>query len=200
MEYVCVATEDVLSEAVALKLISLTNGRLIVSQKLRKNGFGYLKSKFPNFCNLSQNMPVILITDLDNCPCAPSLINNWKNGAVIPPNLIFRVAVREVESWILADHVGLSDFFKIPAKAIPMIPDDLPNPKSTLLSLAKKAPRDLKNGLIAKKGTLAIQGTEYNIILSDFVNRIWDPRRAAENSDSLSRAIKRVTELAEKYH
>lgn len=198
MEYVCIATEDVLSEAVALRLVDLTDGKLIVSQKLRKSGFGYLKSKFSNFCNLAKSMPVILITDLDNCPCAPTFVRQWTKDAKLPKNLIFRVAIREVESWIIADNVALSEFFKISQKLIPIVPDELPNPKSTLLSLAQKAPRNLKEGLVAKKGSLAIQGTEYNIILANFVTKIWNPIRAAENSDSLSRAIKRINELAER--
>lgn len=198
MEYICIATEDVISEAVALKLVDLTQGKLIVSQKLRKNGFGYLKSKFSNFCTLAKNMPVFMITDLDNCPCAPTLINQWKNGVKTPPNFIFRVAIREIESWLLADNIALSDFLKIPKNTIPLTPDNLPNPKATLLTLANKAPRNLRNGLIARKGTLAIQGVEYNILLSNYVNEFWNPIRASENSDSLLRAIKRIKELAEK--
>lgn len=198
MEYICVATEDVLSEAVALKLIGLTNGKLVVSQKLRKNGFGYLKSKFPNFCNLAKNMPVVLITDLDHCPCAPSLIEKWKKEEALPYNLIFRVAIREIESWILADRDGFSDFLKISKSLIPIAPDQLSNPKATLLSLAQKAPRNLKDGLVAKKGTLAIQGVEYNLILSHFVNQLWNPLKAADNSDSLNRAVKRIKEFAER--
>ena len=196
MEYINIATEDLLSEAVAIRLIQLTEGKLIVSQKLRKNGFGYLKSKFSNFCKVSAFSPVLIITDLDRLGCAPTLIALWSKDRPLPPNLLFRIAVREIESWLIADHDGMRKLIGKNIGGISENPDLLPDPKATLLKLAEKAPSKIKNGLIAKKGSLAIQGVEYNIILSDFVRNIWNPSSAAMRSDSLKRAIKSINELA----
>lgn len=198
MEFINVATEDVLSEAVAIRLIKLTDGKLVVSQTLRKNGFGYLRKKFDNFCQLAEHSPVLLITDLDMLECAPKLVSQWSAGKKIPQQLLFRVAVREIESWILADHEGLKKFFGGKIGSISSNPDSLPNPKATLLTLAQKAPAKIRNGLVAKKGSLAIQGVEYNILLSDFVNSIWSPIKASERSESLARAIKSIRALADK--
>ncbi|WP_160170861.1 DUF4276 family protein [Erwinia mallotivora] len=199
MEYITIATEDELSEAVAVKIIELTDGKFSVNQRLRKNSFGYLKSKINNFCNLSEHFHVFMITDLDTLPCAPTLKKTWFKNINQPEKLIFRVAVREIEAWIIADHDGMYSFLGDKIGRIPVKPDELPNPKATLLSLAQKAPRKIKNGLIAKKGTLAIQGVEYNLLLCDFVRKKWNPVKASERSESLKRAITQVQFIAKQF-
>ena len=198
MGYINIATEDLLSEAVAIRLIQLTEGKLVIAQKLRKNGFGYLKSKFSNFCKVSAFSPVLIITDLDKLACAPTLISLWTKEQPIPPNLLFRVAVREIESWLLADHDGMRRLIGKNTGSISENPDLLPDPKATLLKIAERAPARIRNGLIAKKGSLAVQGIEYNIILSDFVRNVWNPSSAAMRSDSLNRTIKRINALADR--
>jgi hypothetical protein len=51
---------------------------------------------------MAERRPVFLITDLDNIQCANVLVENWRNNLHVNPGLKFRVAVREIESWILA--------------------------------------------------------------------------------------------------
>ncbi|BEL97155.1 DUF4276 family protein [Serratia marcescens] len=190
-------TEDELSEAIGEKLVSLTNGKLIVNQKLRQNGFGYLKKRIHNFCQLAERHPVLLITDLDNAACPEKLKLSWLKERKEPDSFIFRVAVREIESWILADHSGLNTLFGKKAGKFPDNPDLLPNPKATLLSLAGKAPRDVKEALVAKKGSTAIQGIQYNSLLCDFVKRNWNPEEASLRSKSLALTINSLNKLAE---
>ena len=93
------ATEDVLSEAVGERLIDeFSFGRLVVSQRIRRNGFGYLRSRFPSFCKMAERQPVILFTDLDRADCPMTLIEDWTRGTAIPDRLLFRVAVREIDA------------------------------------------------------------------------------------------------------
>jgi hypothetical protein len=59
----------------------------------------------------------------------------------------------------------------------------------------KNAPRELRSELLPAKGSIASQGFGYNSCLREFVAKMWSPTRAAERSQSLRRAINRVSEL-----
>ena len=111
-----IAVEDVLSEAVVRKLLSESSINYYIGSCYGKIGFGYLKNKINGFNNAAKGNPFFVLTDLDtsfNCP--PELIANWITGDK-NPNLIFRVAVKEVESWLLADGKNFSSFLKVNQK------------------------------------------------------------------------------------
>ena len=196
MKGVALATEDELSEVVGQKLVNDAGAGLAVILALRRNGFGYLRSRMRNFCELSRQMPVLLLTDLDTAQCPMTLIGDWSRKNVVPDGLIFRVAVPQVESWLLADRESMARFFKVSVRRLPSNPDGLSNAKRILLQLASKAPRRVREELLAVRGATAGQGLGYNTILSDFVRHQWHPARAATRSDSLSRARMRLAELA----
>lgn len=195
MRNIVLATEDELSECLGEKLIRDANTTLNVTLRLRKGGFGYLKSKLPSLCGISKTQPVILFTDLDRCECPKILINNWFKGMDKPKGLLFRVVVREIESWVLADHKAFSEYFGISAAKLPQDPDSILDPKATLLKLVGGSRRELKEAMIAKKGALAIQGVGYNTILGDFIRTSWSPQRAQERSKSLKKAFTRINEF-----
>jgi len=107
------AVEDDLSEAVIRRLLLDTGREYAIGTVFGRGGFGYLRSRAKNWnAAAAAGTPVLLLTDLDQHPCPPVLIDDWLD---IEPhsNLIFRVAVREVESWLLADREGLADFLGI---------------------------------------------------------------------------------------
>lgn len=196
MPYITIATEDELSEAVGSRLVADVLPGFEIGQMLRRGGNGYLKTKCENFNKMALRHPVLLITDLDNAICASDLIESWFGNSPLNANLIFRVAVREIESWLLADHEGMRRLLDKGASKIAGNPDQLANPKEYLLECAKRAPREVKNDLIHSKGALAKQGLGYNSRLCLFVREVWAPNRASERSDSLARAIRRLGEIA----
>jgi hypothetical protein len=198
MNSIVLATEDDLSESVGTCLIKKFVSESIHITPLGKKGNGYLRRKLPNFLEISLHKPVLLITDLDREKCAPSLKKKWATRKV-PKNLLFRVAVREVEAWLLADHVALKKLFGKKVSRFPARPDEVDDPKRTLLKLAEKAPRVIRNELLAQSGNIAGQGLGYNSCLSDFVATAWSPLRAKERSDSLRRTCERLQMLANLY-
>jgi hypothetical protein len=101
---------------------------------------------------------LLLITDLDKAKCASLLISNWMRAKSYPDNLVFRVAVREIEAWLLADHVGMGKLLVAGATNLPRDPDLLVDPKQVLLQLASKAPRVVQNDLLVEPGAIASQG------------------------------------------
>jgi hypothetical protein len=196
MVAVALATEDALSEAVGCRLIRDFSGGLEVAHTLRKRGSGYLRSSLRKFCELARQMPVVLITDLDTHKCPATLIEDWAKNEFLPGQLTFRVAVRQIESWLLGDVEGIGRLLKVSKAKISKNPDSLSNAKHYLLRLAQHAPRSIRNELLAKTGAVASQGLGYNEILGEFVRTNWDPTSAATRSDSLSRAQRRLAELA----
>ena len=101
------ATEDELSETVLLKVLKHLN-RFAVGNCYRRGGYGYLRKTISGWNGAARGIPFVLLTDLDDCECPQKLLETWL-GTTRHPNLLFRVAVREVESWLLADR----EFFQI---------------------------------------------------------------------------------------
>lgn len=196
MVQVDLATEDELSEAVGVRLLAeipgVTPGLLI-----RRGGNGYLRSRLRSFCEMARNRPVLVLTDLDTYPCPSILRKKWFGRLGQPPELILRVAVQEVEAWILADHLAVAGLIgKHVTTQLPPNPDAVSDPKSLLLRLARRAPRDVRLDLCSRADTPTRPGLGYTNRLCEFVNGDWEPRRAAERSKSLRSARGRLRALA----
>jgi hypothetical protein len=194
MPYIHLATEDALSEAVGLKLIATFLPRFEVNLTLGKKGNGLLKSKIRAYCDIARRVPFLLITDLDGAVCAPTLISSWLGTITPPEDFLFRVAVREIEGWLLADHLSMKHLLGNRA-SVPRDPESVRDPKECLLHLARGASRDVKRDLLAEPGAIASRGLGYNQRLCHYVNTSWNPTRAADRSDSLSRVIRRLEQL-----
>jgi hypothetical protein len=196
MTFLFLATEDALSEAVGLKIIRTEMGVDTSVVPLRKNGFGYLKAKMRDFVGMSARNVVALITDLDAVECAPRMKADWFFGLQQTEKFIFRIAVRETESWIMADRLHFSNFLGVSENLFPENPETLLDPKATLVKVARGARRELRSDLVPGRGVKAKQGIGYNEVLCSFVEETWDCRRASQNSDSLRRACQRLSEVA----
>jgi hypothetical protein len=191
-----IAVEDQLSEAVAAKLVNFMFGEKAISQTIIRNGYGGLKRRMPAFRKIAQHNPVWLLTDLDRAQCPATLRSIWTGGEALPKKFCFRVAVREVESWLLADRSAMAEFMGISAAKIAVKPEAIGDPKKYLLILARKAKsRTIRSELLPKKGTAASQGFGYNPILCEFVADKWSPERASEACPSLTKAMTRLSEL-----
>lgn len=189
-------TEDALSECVAEKVVAGANQNLNIAVRMGRKGNGYLRERLPKLVGLSEATPVFMLTDLDRVECAPTLIEDWTAGHDLPPSLLLRVAVREVEAWLLADRTGFAEFVGAPLNKIPPNPEALADPKQTLLNLVRKhGGREIKNEILPAPHSKSPIGLGYNQTLATFVNEAWDPERAAINSDSLARAQIRLQAL-----
>jgi hypothetical protein len=190
------ATEDQLSETIALRLVAEFSD-MEVGLLLRRNGNGYLRSRMRNLAEMARNGPVCVLTDLDNAFCPATLREDWLSRVPdAPSGLLLRVAVREVESWLLADHDAVAALLgKSVRPRLPPLPDTLVDPNAHLLTLAKRAPRDVRQDLLPDLGSTASKGLGYNARLCDFARTLWEPRRASTRSPSLLRMIGRIQQL-----
>lgn len=194
MKSLALLTEDELSEAVGLRILAEVCPEMHVDPILRRNGFGYLRSKMVNWSQMANYQPVLLITDLDRKPCPQDIIKDWFGILQKRENFLFRVAVKEIESWILADHIAMRSLFGKKG-TLPENSDDLSDPKNYLLNLAKKASREVRYDLVREEGSATRQGIAYNSRLVALVRDMWCPKRAAERSRSLNKAISRIRNL-----
>ena len=122
------ATEDALSEAVGERLVGDASDQFRIAVRIGNQGNSFLKKKLPELIRLAHSMPVVLLTDLDGIDCPPTLIREWKGGRRFPNGLLFRVIIREIESWLMADRKSFSDFTGVPLTRLPAYPESIPDP------------------------------------------------------------------------
>ncbi len=175
------AVEDLLQRSGFADAFKADQGKIFeVGSCFRRRGFGYLRKKIEGFNNAAKGTPFLVLTDLDQSECAPILMRKW----LISPkqaNLIFRVAVRAVESWLLAHRKALARFLGIPENQIPSNPDEIENPKQFLMQLAAKSrKREVREAIVPAPGSTAFIGPDYNGKLIEFVEREWQVFEAAK--------------------
>jgi hypothetical protein len=191
---VLIATEDELSERLACRLVMEARGSEEGIHCVGRRGFGYLKANLHRYQQTAKRAPVFVLTDLDRVACAPSLRRTWLRRVPVVNNLLFRIAVRETEAWLLADREAMAAFLRVPVGQIARNSEEINDPKRYLLDLAKTAPKSLRDDLLPKCGERSSQGYGYNIRMCEFVERSWSSRRAVENNESLRRAVRRLSE------
>lgn len=190
---VYLAAEDVPGLAVGRKLLA-EHPALTVYREENGRGFGTLKKKTSSYDQMgAKGFPVLLLTDLDTDPCPSEKISRWL-GRTPSRGFLFRICVREVEAWLLADREAMAAFLKIKADTLPISPESLPDPKAKLIQLAQNAPRKIREGF-TPLGRATI-GPDYNELLSGFISECWSIDRAAKIAPSLARARQRIGELA----
>lgn len=187
-------SEDALGKHLLGRILAQAGQDLSAWKVTALRGKGELRKKLPQLMRLSANHDVILVTDLDDEPCAGHLIEQWLRRNRQPPRLQIRVAVRAAESWVLADRAGVSRFLNVPIATIPRAPDDDPRPKQQLLRLAERSSRRaLRQDIVTRRDGQLRQSLNYNAVLADFVINDWNIRQAITCSPSLARAVRRLS-------
>lgn len=189
---IALVAEDELSMAVMERVV-LSSGRpFVIARRLMERGFGNIKRSVQKYRQASYVLPHVVLTDLDNADCPASLRRAW--GAVgLPDAMLFRVAVRETESWLLGDRNGFATFASVPKNKMPARPEDLPDPKAALLGLARRSRRRrLALELLPPQGSAVSIGPLYNERLSAFARDLWDIDSAATICPSLQRTRERL--------
>lgn len=197
MTSVTLAVEDTLSQTVFRKIIQETRRDIAISSCLGLRGNGYLRDRARDLNRAAQGSAFWLLTDQDvPARCPVTIRNEWLAGDAPHPNFLFRVAVMEVEAWLLADRTALAQFLSVPIARVPLNPDALPDPKQFLVNLARSSSSSaMREDLVPKQGGTAKVGRGYNHVLGLFVTTHWSQQRARDCSDSLSRTIRRIRDF-----
>lgn len=197
---VTVAVEDVLSASVAARLLARYAPQSEITQVMVLGGINNLKRRMRDLVQIAGREELVLaLADMDRPEgCPPGRVSELSGGLTIAPNLLIRIAVLEIESWILADRDGIAQWLGVALSIVPRSPETLADPKRAMVQLASRSPhRALREGIAPGpvRGTHRT-GAGYNTLASDFVARLWNPETARRNAPSLDRAISRISELA----
>lgn len=182
-------TEDDLSVQVAGKIMSAYSPACTINRILRWNK-QKIAGRISGINQSAHGMPFFVLTDQDtqdNCPASAVATLNQS----IHPNLLYRFAVMEVESWLLADRSGICNFLGVPYNKVPDNPETISQPKETLIELTRKFGRYHKDAIVNKFDDTQ-PGPDYNGTLGRFVVEKWNVEDAARSSQSLQRTLRRV--------
>ena len=187
MRYVTLAVEGTTDEAVATRLCH--HAGLEVLAAYPAGGKRSLDSRLRNYNYAARFEPWFVLRDLNSdAECAPDLLSSLLPTPA--PKMCFRLAVRAVESWLIADRVGLSRFLSVPVREIPLDSDGLPRPKRILVDLARRSRRrSVIAEMVPPEGVSSEVGAGYTTQVVSFCRDYWDPARAASQSDSLRRCV-----------
>lgn len=187
--------EDVLCCSLGEKIVeTLLPAKKLAGVAIDARGITKLAPSLPRYAEQAQYVqPVFCIADTDG-KCPVELARKWR-PLHAPRDFVFRLAVTEIESWILADRTGFSSYFRTVTNKIPANVDEVVDPKLLVLNLISKSKRRLFRDEMVSSTDLSKRGSGYNIHLKDFVKNKWVLQNALDHSPSLRRAISNLEEL-----
>ena len=156
------------------------------------NGKGVIDRDLKNYWEAARVHPYVIFRDLDRdgegCPVTlrAQLVEHTPGES---PDLLIRIVDQCIESWILADRHGIAEFCNRSAASVE---PPTSHHKLYLLRLMKEA--KLKDA-VEEKGRELDFGPAYALHLQRLMTDHWSIERAAAESDSLRRALKRLTDL-----
>ena len=184
--------EGLVDEAAVRKLfsdLSLTAGAFY------HTSIPAFETRLRRFNEAARHTPWFALCDLDREECAPVRLRRYLPDPA--HGMCFRIAVRTVEAWFLADREGMARFLRVAKGSVPVSPEEEPDPKSSLMALARRSrSRAIREGLVPIAGDRRSVGAEYALIMSEFARDHWSPRRAANRAPSLRRTIERCCRFA----
>jgi hypothetical protein len=193
---VSVAVEGSVDEAIVRRLILESGGT--PGPVYGKNGKASLKARIKGYNNSAKYRPWVVLVDLDHeADCAPDLCAIWLPQR--SQKMCFRVAVREVEAWLLADRERLAKFLSVALTKLPATPESEDDPKQLMVSLAAHSKRKgIREDMVPRHGSGRYVGPAYTSRLMEFVGDPesgWRPNVAAQSSDSLRRCLESLRAL-----
>lgn len=188
--YVSLTVEGLTDEAVALRLLEATGCALhkVYSQQ----GKARLDARLEAYSSAARFRPWLVLRDLDHdAECAPELVDR-----LLPSRaalMCFRIAVRAAESWLLADAERIAAFLRVPRTLVPADPENLDDPKASLVNLARKSRnRSVTEDIVPRPASGRREGPAYASRMTEFVRsreRGWRVEVAARYSPSLRRCL-----------
>ena len=191
--------EGFMEEAVAARLLPFCGHELGNIYGMR--GCDYIRQKASVFHTLAtEQTGVLVLTDFrdSGASCVPDALQEYVSNKIPDPpkTFLFRFAVNELESWLLADNEGIAKYFGISVSRIPQEPEKEAHPKRVLVDLARSSRKKrIREGVAPLPGHHANIGPEYIDLLREFITMHWNIETAICNAPSLERCVRRLREL-----
>jgi len=197
MAVLTAAVEGIVDEVVLRKVCDYAGASIGIVYG--RSGKSYVLSRLSGYNNSARFRHWVVLLDLDNdAICAPAILPSWLPN---PSQLMrLRVAVREVEAWIIADAERLASFLAVAVRDIPASPDELADPKLAVVNLARGSRRRaIRDDMVPKPGSGQSVGPAYASRMIEFLQDPklgWRADVASLNSESLRKCIAAITGLA----
>jgi hypothetical protein len=198
LAYISGAVEGPSDEVVLRRIV---NGRGADVHRVQiQNGKTNLRRALPGYNDAAQSDPWLVLVDLDqDFECPAALVTEWLPAP--SAFMRFRVVVRQIEAWLLADAERFASFFALRRAAIPDIPDQLPDAKAALLTVIASSRRSaIRKDMVPRPGSCRRVGPAYTSRLIEFASNAdegWRPDVAANRSPSLASCLARLDQLIE---
>lgn len=182
----CVVIEGDTDEPVVRKLAQ--DAGIEISKLVDMRGKAALDAHLEGFNSAAKGSPWLVLRDLDqDADCAPEFVTRLRFRPTTW--MAFRLAVRALESWLLADREGVADFLGVSVARVPERPDEERNPTQTLVNLARKSnKRSVRQALVPRAGDRVAVGPGYEAAIIEFGVLHWSLERAVQASPSLHSA------------
>jgi hypothetical protein len=184
MEPVSIAVEGPTDAVVARRLLDEV-GLEIGTVFGDHGGKSVVDTRLGRWNEAARRSPWFVLRDLDqDADCAPELVARLLPAAA--PGMCFRIAVREVDAWLLGDRRMAARWLGVAEALLPSLPEAEPDPKQVLINLARRSRRaDVRRDLVPRPGSSASVGRGYLAQVVHFVQSSWRPQVAAEHCPSL---------------
>ncbi|HEY7213346.1 MAG TPA: hypothetical protein VIC28_01890, partial [Thermoanaerobaculia bacterium] len=183
-----VAVEGDLDAAVVRRLI--TQAGLSMGPVYGRRGKDLLDKGLRGYNNAARHACWLVLRDLDHdAGCAPELVRSLMPEP--SAYMRFRVAVRQVEAWLLADRARVADLFQVSLDVIPPNPETLDDAKWVMVQLARRSRnRRLREEIVPEANTSAKVGPGYTARMIEFATNLWRPQIAKLSTPSLASCLR----------
>lgn len=190
-----IAVEGLSDEAVAIRIlqeVGIHQEPIVYIKRGKQN----LKQKIQAYNYAAQYGVWFVLIDLDTVEvCPPKLVQEWLPNP--SSGMCFRIAVPQIESWLLADKQGLAQYLKISKDIIPNDPDSLQNAKDVMISIAHRSRnKEIRQDMVHVNGSSLQVGPIYTTRIRDFAFSYWDVENARKSSKSLDRCMRALEKIA----
>ena len=188
-----VLVEGSTDEPVAKRL--LKHSGLEVGTVYGRSGKPDLLRRLPNYNKAAQFTPWFIVVDLDmDSQCPSQALSKWLPDP--SAGMRFRIAVRAVEAWLMADKENMAQFLGVSSSRLEHNFDLDPNPKETLVNIARHSRhKSIREDIVPRPMSGAKVGPLYVPQLTRFVNELWRPDTASVESESLRRCLRALSTL-----
>ncbi len=191
--FISAAVEGPTDAAAASRLIRTVGAE--PGQIYFRDGKPGLLRRSAAYNNAARFTPWLVLVDLDRDEsCAPPARLKWLPAPAA--RMCFRVVVRAIEAWFLADRKNLAEFLRVGVSQIPTSPESIENPKTEMVRIAGRSRAgSLREDMVPRPASGRSIGAAYSSRLIEFASRHWSPKAAAQESESLSKALACLSRL-----
>ena len=189
-EHISGVVEGIVDEAITRTLLEHVG--CVAGTMYVQGGKPRLLEKLAGFNSAARFSPWLVLVDLNgDAPCAPEFVS-----AVMPkpsPQMVFRVAVRQAEAWLMGDAQELASYLRVSQARVPDDPEGEGDAKQAMVNIARNSRnRNVREDMVPTPASGRRTGPNYAGRLIEFATQRWRPAVAAERVDSLNRCLQRL--------